>query len=229
MTQNIKRSKLVNIIKEEISKLNESGFDQYDMKPQTPLTKQQQIDASWNEFNNNNRQALAQQLHNGEVESYLDSNLNTDDYKGQLSMDAQSQDQDVADTAKLTMGTPRQTAKNFDNYSMQKYGTYGESKNSKITMKGKEFKQLVRECLLEVLAERKQLKESDEFNPSGYRTVSNLGGHEVQIHPSGDSARFKFYGGEPTDWLEIEFDENGAAYVETERGRELLADYMRYQ
>ena len=55
------------------------------------------------------------------------------------------------------------------------------------------------------------------------------GGHEVQIHPSGDSARFKFYGGQPTDWMEIEFDENGAAYVETERGKELLADYMRYQ
>ena len=51
----------------------------------------------------------------------------------------------------------------------------------------------------------------------------------MQIHPSGDSARFKFYGGQPTDWMEIEFDENGAAYVETERGKELLADYMRYQ
>ena len=72
------------------------------------------------------------------------------------------------------------------------------------------------------------LKETDEFKPNGYKTVSNIGGHEVQIHPSGDSARFKFYGGQPTDWLEIEFDENGVAYVETERGRELLSDYMRY-
>ena len=74
----------------------------------------------------------------------------------------------------------------------------------------------------------KILKESNDFKPTGYRTVSNLGGHEVQIHPSGDSARFKFYGGEPTDWLEIEFNEDGVAYVETERGRELLSDYMRY-
>lgn len=229
MANTIKYSKLVNIIKEEISKLNENGFDQYDMEPQAPLTKQQQIDASWNEFNNNNRQALSQQLQNGEIESYLDSNLNTNDYKGQLGMDAQSQDQNVADTAKLTIGTPRQTAANYDNYSKQKYGTYGESKNKKLTMKGSQFKNLVKECLSEVLSERKQLKESDEFKPSGYRTVSNLGGHEVQIHPSGDSARFKFYGGQPTDWMEIEFDENGAAYVETERGRELLADYMRYQ
>lgn len=75
---------------------------------------------------------------------------------------------------------------------------------------------------------KRVLKESDDFRPAGYRTVSNLGGHEVQIHPSGDSARFKFYGGEPTDWLEIEFDEDGVAYVETERGRERLSDYMRY-
>jgi hypothetical protein len=72
------------------------------------------------------------------------------------------------------------------------------------------------------------LKESDDFKPTGYKTASNLGGHEVQINPSGDSARFKFYGGEPTDWMEIEFDEDGVAYVETERGRELLSDYMRY-
>lgn len=75
---------------------------------------------------------------------------------------------------------------------------------------------------------RRMLKESDDFNPTGYKTVSNLGGHEVQIHPSGDAARFKFYGGKPTDWLKIEFDEDGVAYVETERGRELLSDYMRY-
>lgn len=139
MANTIKYGKLVNIIKEEISKLNESGFGQYDMKQ------------------------------------------------------------------------------------------HGESKDKKLTMKGSQFKNLVKECLLETFSERKQLKESDEFKPSGYRTVSNLGGHEVQIHPSGDSARFKFYGGQPTDWMEIEFDENGAAYVETERGRELLADYMRYQ
>ena len=72
------------------------------------------------------------------------------------------------------------------------------------------------------------LRESDDFTPSGYRGVSNLGGHEVQISPSGDAARFKFFGGEPTDWLEIQFDENGVAYVETERGTERLDQYMRY-
>lgn len=136
--------------------------------------------------------------------------------------------EDVADTAQLTIGTPRQTANNFDACSRQKYG-YAESKDGKITMKESQFRKLVKECFMEAMKERKQLKESDEFKPTGYRTVSNLGGHEVQIHPSGDLARFKFYGGQPTDWMEIEFDENGAAYVETERGKELLADYMRYQ
>ena len=228
MAQNIKRSQIVNIIKEELSKIRESGFNQYDMQQQTPLTKQQQIDASWNEFNNNSQQALKQQRRNGEMESFLDSNLNADDYNGQLSMDAQSPNKDIADTAQLIMGTPRQTANNFDAYSKQKYN-YRESNKGKITMKENQFRKLVKECFMEVMKERKQLKESDEFKPTGYRTVSNLGGHEVQIHPSGDSARFKFYGGQPTDWMEIEFDENGAAYVETERGKELLADYMRYQ
>lgn len=75
---------------------------------------------------------------------------------------------------------------------------------------------------------KKILKENDEFTPNGYRGVSNLGGHEVQINPSGDAARFRFYGGEPTDWLEIEFDENGVAYVETPNGQERLDQYMRY-
>lgn len=227
MANTIKRSKFLQYIKEEMYRMNESGFDNYDMQPQAPVTKQQQIDASWDEFNKNNQQQLAQQRQNGEIESYLDSNLNTDNFNGQLGMDAQSADQDVADTAQLTIGTPRQTANNFDACSRQKYG-YAESKDGKITMKESQFRKLVKECFMEVMKERKQLKESDEFKPTGYRTVSNLGGHEVQIHPSGDSARFKFYGGQPTDWMEIEFDENGAAYVETERGKELLADYMRY-
>ena len=72
------------------------------------------------------------------------------------------------------------------------------------------------------------LENEDEFTPHGYKTTSNLGGHEVQISRSGDAARFRFYGGKPTDWLEIEFDEDGVAYVNTERGKELICDYMRY-
>ena len=229
MAQKINQKQFVNIVKEAITKtLKESGFNGYDMQPQTPMTKQQQIDASWKEFNDNNKNRLAQQQQDANVGSYLDSNINTDDLKGQLGMDAMSNDKNVADIAQMTKGTPRQTGQRYDNYLKRKYM---ESKKRKFNMTESQLNKLIKECITEVLAEstNKQLKESDEFKPTGYRTVSNLGGHEVQIHPSGDSARFKFYGGEPTDWMEIEFDENGAAYVETERGRELLADYMRYQ
>lgn len=139
MTKNIKRSQLFNIIKEEMMRMNESGFDNYDMQPQAPVTNQQQ---------------LAQQRQNGEIESYLDSNLNTDNFNGQLGMDAQSADQDVADTEQLTIGTPRQTANNFDACSRQKYG-YAESKDGKITMKESQFRKLVKECFMEVMKERK--------------------------------------------------------------------------
>jgi len=69
---------------------------------------------------------------------------------------------------------------------------------------------------------------NDEFKPDGFRTVSNGGGYEIEISNFGDSARFRFYGGEPTDWLEIEYDEDGEAYVETERGREMLSDYTKF-
>ena len=229
MAHKINQKQFVNIVKEAITKtLKESGFNGYDMQPQTPMTKQQQIDASWQEFNDNNKNRLAQQQQDAKVGSYLDSNINADDLKGQLGMDAMSNDKDIANIAQMTKGTPRQTGQRYDNYLKQKYT---ESKKQIFNMTESQLNSLIKECITEVLAEstNKQLKESDEFKPTGYRTVSNLGGHEVQIHPSGDSARFKFYGGEPTDWMEIEFDENGAAYVETERGRELLADYMRFQ
>lgn len=89
-------------------------------------------------------------------------------------------------------------------------------------MTEQDLRRIVKESVTRIL------RESDDFTPSGYRTASNLGGHEVQIHPSGDSARFKFFGGEPTDWLEIKFDKDGVAYVETERGVERLDQYMRY-
>ena len=44
----------------------------------------------------------------------------------------------------------------------------------------------------------------EEFKAHGYYAVSNAGGYEVELHPSGDSARIK-NGEEVTDWLEIEW------------------------
>ena len=110
-------------------------------------------------------------------------------------------------------------------YAYYKYGIKLESKymNKKlIRITESDVRRIVKESVKRIL------KENDEFTPNGYRGVSNLGGHEVQISPSGDAARFRFYGGEPTDWLEIEFDENGVAYVETPNGQERLDQYMRY-
>lgn len=56
------------------------------------------------------------------------------------------------------------------------------------------------------------------------------GGKEVQISDRGDAVRFRDNHGTPgevTDWLEIQFDEDGVAYVETEWGTERLDEYMR--
>lgn len=105
-------------------------------------------------------------------------------------------------------------------------GTLNENKD----MKKKQIVRLTESDLHRVIKESvtKILKENDDFKAHGYKTTSNLGGHEVEISPSGDAARFRFYGGEPTDWLEIEFDGDGVAYVETERGKQRLCDYMRY-
>lgn len=83
----------------------------------------------------------------------------------------------------------------------------------------------IRNMVMEALAE---FGGGDVFKADGYRGVSNVGGNEIQINKSGDAARFRMYGGEPTDWMEIEFDEDGVAYVDTPSGREMLADYMRY-
>lgn len=82
----------------------------------------------------------------------------------------------------------------------------------------------IRNMVVNVLNE---MAGGDGFRPNGYRSVTNAGGNEIQVNDSGDAARFRLYGGEPTDWMKIEFDENGVAYVDTPSGREMLSDYMR--
>ena len=73
-----------------------------------------------------------------------------------------------------------------------------------------------------------ELGGEDDFQPNGYKAMNNYGGNEIQVNKGGDSARIKFQDGEVTDWLEIEFDEEGVAYVTTPHGeQEKLSDYMR--
>ena len=74
------------------------------------------------------------------------------------------------------------------------------------------------------------LRESDDFIGHGFKTTNNWGGNEIQISDSGDAARLKLQSGEITDWLEIEFDEEGVAYVTTPDGdMERLDEYMRFR
>jgi hypothetical protein len=75
----------------------------------------------------------------------------------------------------------------------------------------------------------KILKEND-FVPHGYKGTSNFGGYEMQVDDRGENARLRdSHTGKVTDWLEIEFDEDGVAYVTDESGnQERLCDYMRY-
>lgn len=74
------------------------------------------------------------------------------------------------------------------------------------------------------------LFESDDFIPHGYKTTSNWGGYEMQLSDNGDSARIKdTHTGKVSEWMEIEFDEDGVAYVKDSNGDlEKLSEYMRY-
>lgn len=72
--------------------------------------------------------------------------------------------------------------------------------------------------------------EEDKFNPQGYKGTSNFGGYEMQIDKKGENARIKdSHTSHITDWMAIEFDEEGVAYVTMPNGeQERLCDYMKY-
>jgi len=74
--------------------------------------------------------------------------------------------------------------------------------------------------------------EEDVFEPHGYRSDSNWGGQEIQLSNDGSQARFRDnYGtpGTPSEWLDIDFDENGVAFINVpNRGRMNLQDFTRY-
>ena len=107
--------------------------------------------------------------------------------------------------------------------------------NNVMKTNNKKVVRLTESKLTQIVAEsvRKVLKEwdsDDDFVGHGYKTTSNLGGNEIQISDSGDAARLKFPNGRITDWLEIEFDEEGVAYITPPDGdMERLDEYMRFR
>lgn len=94
----------------------------------------------------------------------------------------------------------------------------------KIKLSENKLKQIIAESVKEIL------KESDDFKPQAYKGASNWGGYEMQISDRGDAARLRdSHTGKVSDWLEVQFDEDGVAYVIDENGNEqLLCDYIRY-
>lgn len=114
-------------------------------------------------------------------------------------------------------------------------------KNKKpIKISSRHIKNMIRESINEVRQEvaidnsirrnlKKVLRESEDFVGHAHKATSNWGGNEIQVSDRGDAARLKLPNGEITDWLEIEFDENGVAYVTTPEGDvERLDDYMQF-
>lgn len=87
-----------------------------------------------------------------------------------------------------------------------------------------QLRKIIRESVKQVL------QENEDFIPHGYKGTSNFGGNEIQISKNGQEVRLRdSHTGQVTDWLEIEFNEEGVAYVVDEKGNEeLLCDYMRY-
>jgi hypothetical protein len=94
----------------------------------------------------------------------------------------------------------------------------------KVKLTESKLKQIVAESV------KKVLMESVDFKPHGHKATSAFGGYEMQIDDRGEMARLRnSYTGKVSEWLEIQFDENGVAYVIDENGdEERLCDYMRY-
>ena len=97
-------------------------------------------------------------------------------------------------------------------------------RSMKIKLTESKLKQIVAESV------KKVLRESDEFKPHSYKGTSNWGGNEIQLSDRGDEARIRdSHTGKISNWMEIQFDEDGVAYVTDENGNEeRLCDYLRY-
>ncbi|MDE7350247.1 MAG: hypothetical protein K2N25_04215 [Muribaculaceae bacterium] len=72
------------------------------------------------------------------------------------------------------------------------------------------------------------LRENDDFISHAFKPTSNHDGNGLQVSNDGSMVRLQFPNGEITDWLEVNFDENGVGYVTTPDGEEeRLDEYMR--
>lgn len=93
----------------------------------------------------------------------------------------------------------------------------------KINLNESKLKQIVAESVKKILSE-------NDFKPNGYKATSAFGGYEMQVDNRGEMARLRdSHTGNVSEWLEIQFDEEGVAYVIDENGNEeRLCDYMRY-
>ena len=157
--------------------------------------------------------------------------------KAQSDLNVQSNQYATKNDMQLTLPKAEQYA---DNRILTKRGPNGmlrgiDKRRNKMNKNENIMKQntikLNESSIRKMVAEsvKRVLKEMDEFIPHGYKAMNNYGGNEIQISKSGDAARLKFQNGEVSDWLEIEFDEEGVAYVTTPYGQqEKLSEYMRY-
>ena len=98
-------------------------------------------------------------------------------------------------------------------------------KRNVVRLTESQLKQMITESVKKVL---KEWNSDDDFICHGCKAWSNWGGIEMQISDGGDEARLRYPDGEITDWLEIEYDEEGVAYITAPNGEiERFDEYER--
>ena len=68
---------------------------------------------------------------------------------------------------------------------------------------------------------------NEEFICHGYLTLSNLGGIEIMINPTGESIIYKWYGKISRRWQEIKYSTSGRAFFRVYNRRYYLDQFMR--
>lgn len=67
----------------------------------------------------------------------------------------------------------------------------------------------------------------NDFCATGYKTVSNLGGIEIEVNNCGDSVRFRLYGEKVTTWRPVHETLSGRVFAFLKGKKEYLDSYMR--